>query len=74
MKLDTDPFPVGMVNLEEKKILVWSDQASTTKGNNVIVSDNLRNKMIKHHTPNPADGRRIPREDRCRGLSLHPAC
>jgi hypothetical protein len=30
MKLYADPFPVGMVNLEEKKILVHSGQASTT--------------------------------------------
>jgi hypothetical protein len=32
MKLDVDPFLVGMVNLEEKKILVHSGQASTTRG------------------------------------------
>jgi hypothetical protein len=38
MKLDTDPFPVGMVELELKKILVRTDQAKTTKGKNVIVS------------------------------------
>jgi hypothetical protein len=39
MKLDTDPFPVGMVELELKKILVHTDQAETTNGKNVIVSD-----------------------------------
>jgi hypothetical protein len=32
MKLDMDPFPVGMVELEQKKILVRTDQAETTKG------------------------------------------
>jgi hypothetical protein len=47
MKLDTDPFPVGMVWFEEKKILVRIDQAITTKGKNVIVSDDLKDKMIK---------------------------
>jgi hypothetical protein len=51
MKHDTDPFPVGMVELELKKILVCIGQAKTTKGKNVIVSDDLRNRMIKPHNP-----------------------
>jgi hypothetical protein len=51
MKLDTDPFPVGMVELEQKKILVRTDQAETTKGRNVIVSDDLCNQMIRPHNP-----------------------
>jgi hypothetical protein len=49
MKLDTDPFPVGMVELEQKKILVRTDQVETTKGRNVVVSNDLRNRMIKPH-------------------------
>jgi hypothetical protein len=51
MKLDTDPFPVGMVELKHKKILVRTDQAEMTKGKNVVVFDNLRNRMIKPHNP-----------------------
>jgi hypothetical protein len=51
MKLDTDQFPIGMVELEKKKILVRIDQAETTKGKNVIVSDDLQNRMIKPHNP-----------------------
>jgi hypothetical protein len=51
MKLDTDPFSVNMVKLGERKILVRSSQASTTKGKNVIVSDELRNRMVKPHSP-----------------------
>jgi hypothetical protein len=39
MKLNTDLFPIGMVELEQKKILVRTDQAETTKGRNVVVSD-----------------------------------
>jgi hypothetical protein len=54
MMLDTDPFPVGMVNLEEKKVLVRSDQEGTTMGKNVIVSDDLRNKTIKPRNPEPS--------------------
>jgi hypothetical protein len=46
MKLGIDPFPVGMVNLEEKKIPVSSDQEDTTQGKNVVVSDELRHWMI----------------------------
>jgi hypothetical protein len=51
MKLDTDPFPIGMVELEQKKILVRTDQVETTKGRNVVVSNDLRNRMIKPHNP-----------------------
>jgi hypothetical protein len=39
MKLDTGLFAVGMVELELKKILVCTDQAETTKGKNMIASD-----------------------------------
>jgi hypothetical protein len=39
MKLDVDLFPVNTVGFEEMKILVRSNQASTTRGKNVIVSD-----------------------------------
>jgi hypothetical protein len=53
MKLDTNPFLVGMVNLEEKEVLVRSDQAGTTTGKNVIVSNDLSNKMIKPRNPEP---------------------
>jgi hypothetical protein len=51
MKLDTDPFSVGMVKIEHKKILVRIDQAKTIKGKNVVISDDLRNWMIKPHNP-----------------------
>jgi hypothetical protein len=49
MKLDMDPFPIGMVEIEHKKILVRTDQAETTKGNNVVIFDDLRNRIIKPH-------------------------
>jgi hypothetical protein len=49
MKLDTDPFPIGMVEIEHKKILVCTNQVETTKGKNVVVSDDLHNRMIKPH-------------------------
>jgi hypothetical protein len=51
MKLDMDPFLISMVELEQKKILVRIDQAETTKGRNVVVSDDLHNQMIKLHNP-----------------------
>jgi hypothetical protein len=51
MKLDTNPFPISMVELEHKKILVRMDQAKMTKGKNVVVFDDLRNQMIKPHNP-----------------------
>jgi hypothetical protein len=49
IKLDTDPFLVGMVELMDKKVLMRTDQAETTKGKNVVISDELRNRMIKPH-------------------------
>jgi hypothetical protein len=51
MKLNTDLFPIGMVELMDKKVLVRMDQAETTKGKNVVVSIEPRNKMIKPHNP-----------------------
>jgi hypothetical protein len=50
MKLDTDPFPIGMVELEHKKILLCTDQAETTKGKSVVISDDLHNRIIKPHS------------------------
>jgi hypothetical protein len=49
MKIDTDLFPVGMVELMDKKILVRTDQDEMTKGKNVVVSNELHNRMIKPH-------------------------
>jgi hypothetical protein len=51
MKLDTDPFPVGMVELMDKKVLVCTNQAEMAKGKNMVVSDELCNQMIKPHNP-----------------------
>jgi hypothetical protein len=51
MKLDTDPFPVDVIELGEKKILVRMDQDETTKGKNVVISDELHNRMIKPRSP-----------------------
>jgi hypothetical protein len=51
MRLDVDSFPVNTVRFGEKKILVRSDQADPTKGKNVVMSDKLRNKMIRPHNP-----------------------
>jgi hypothetical protein len=50
MKLDVHPCPMNTIDFEQKKILVHSDQAETMKGKNVIVSDELRSRMIKPHS------------------------
>jgi hypothetical protein len=47
MKLDTDPFPIGMVELMNKKGLVHMDQAEMTRGKNMVVFDELRNRMLE---------------------------
>jgi hypothetical protein len=51
MKLSTDPFPIGMVELMDRKVLARTYQAETTKGKKVVVYDESRNQMIKPHNP-----------------------
>jgi hypothetical protein len=51
MKLDMNPFPVSMIELEHKKILVHMEQAKMTKGKNMVVSNDLNNRMIRPHNP-----------------------
>jgi hypothetical protein len=51
MKLDMDPFPIGMVELKYKKILVRTDQVEATKDKSVVISDDLHNRMIEPHNP-----------------------
>jgi hypothetical protein len=53
MKLDVDPFPVDMINFEEKRVLVRTDQAAMTEGKKVVVSDELRQRMLKPKSPGP---------------------
>jgi hypothetical protein len=55
MKLDIDPFSVNvnMINFKEKRILVGTSQADTTREKNVIVFDEPRSKMIKPKSPKP---------------------
>jgi hypothetical protein len=67
MKLDTNPFPIGMVELEHKKILVHMDQDETTKGESIVISDDLQNRMIKPPTQRLVCGRRMSRGNRLRG-------
>jgi hypothetical protein len=47
MKMDVDMFPVNVVELGQRKVLVQTDQAATTKGKNVIIFEYLRNWMAK---------------------------
>jgi hypothetical protein len=67
MKLDIDPFPVGMVELMDKKVLVSTDEAETTKGKNVVISDELGNRMISPTTQRLTCGRRMFYRSRLRG-------
>jgi hypothetical protein len=50
MPLDVDSFPVYMINFEGKRVLVRTDQAKTTEGKNVVVSNLLRARMVKPHS------------------------
>jgi hypothetical protein len=53
MKLDKDLFltNMNMVELEGKKVLVWSSQAEKTKGREVIIGEEWPPRMIKPKSP-----------------------
>jgi hypothetical protein len=39
MQIDHSLFPVNKLDLENPAILIWPEQADTTKGENVVVDD-----------------------------------
>jgi hypothetical protein len=49
IKLDKDSFPtnMNMVELEGKKVMVWSSQAKLTKGKEVVIGEGRQLRMIK---------------------------
>jgi hypothetical protein len=51
MKLDLVPFSVAMINFEENRVLVRTDQAESTKGKKVLVSDELNTQLVKPRNP-----------------------
>jgi hypothetical protein len=55
MRLDTNPFPanVNVIDFDGKKVLVHLEQADTTKGESVIVTDEPRVRMPKPRNPEP---------------------
>jgi hypothetical protein len=53
MKLDKDAFPANMntVELDEKKVLVLSSQAESTKGKEVVIGKERQPRMIRPKNP-----------------------
>ena len=51
MKLDSDPFPINMVEFENKKMLIRPHQTESAKGKNVVIDDNAPPRMIKPKNP-----------------------
>jgi hypothetical protein len=47
----SDTFPTNVINFENKKILIRSYQAESTKGKNVVIDDNAVPRMIKPKYP-----------------------
>jgi hypothetical protein len=39
MQIDQCPFPVNKLDLENPAILIWLEQADTTKGKNIVIGD-----------------------------------
>ena len=50
MKLDTDPFPINVIEFEGKKMLIRSDQTESAKEKNII-DDDAPPRMIKSKDP-----------------------
>ena len=50
MKLDSDPFPINMVELESKKMLIRSDQTESAREKNVV-DNSAPPRMIKPKNP-----------------------
>ena len=50
MKLDSDPFPVNMIEFQNKKMLIRADQAESAKDKNVV-DDDAPPRMIKPKNP-----------------------
>jgi hypothetical protein len=55
MKFDVDPFSVDMINFEEKRVLVCTDQAKTTESQNDQAEESrgqgLEKKRAKEEAP-----------------------
>jgi hypothetical protein len=51
LKPDHDHFLINIIDFENKKVLVRAHQRESTKGKNVIVSDEYIAKMIKSRSP-----------------------
>jgi hypothetical protein len=51
MKLDTDPFPINVIDFENKKVLIRSDQTESARGKNVVVDNNAPPRTIKPKNP-----------------------
>jgi hypothetical protein len=37
MQVDQSPFPINKLDLKNPPVLIWSEQADTTKGKNVVM-------------------------------------
>ena len=50
MKLDSDPFPINVMEFEGKKMLIRSDQTESAKKKNTV-DENASPRMIKPKNP-----------------------
>jgi hypothetical protein len=72
MKLDVDPFPanINMIDFKEKRVLVQTNQVGSTKGKNVIISDEPHFEMSASRREAIAPG--IPRAKMIKSKSPKP--
>jgi hypothetical protein len=39
IQVDNNPFSINTIDLQNSKVLIWSEQAKTTKGKNVVIGE-----------------------------------
>ena len=61
MKVDQNPFPAHthVLELSNPKVLIWPNQAESTKGKNIIIGEE-RSEPSKSHQDAPA--KKVPKD------------
>jgi hypothetical protein len=68
MQVDTEPFPINMINFDGKKVLIRPSAADKGKGKEVIIGDarkaneNNKNscwKVVAERTPDGGETRKV---------------
>jgi hypothetical protein len=85
MQVDTEPFPINMINFDDKKVLIRPSATDKGKGKEVIIGDvrkadennkNSCRKVVVERTPDRGETLKVTittsnAEGRCRQVARH---